>query len=63
MQIELISSLLGDLRRGQVPESCLLSLDTLRDQAIKRDPEWFNVAENYLDGTSATLQAQKGVFD
>ena len=60
--LDLCDLMLHDLN-AVVPNSVLVGLSSLRDQAASRDAEWFNLSSHFRDATHAALDARQSVLD
>ena len=60
--VQFVDLLMEQFTRADAPSEALMPLKTLKSSALKREPKWFNEAENYLDATDKALSAKEEVF-
>ena len=58
----LIKQMLDDLHFAGAPRAALLALHRARAEAAQHEPQYFNLAANYLAATREALQAQHDAF-
>ena len=61
-QVQLLSTMVDELRFAGAPRAAVAPLSALRSEVSKRDPSYFNDAENFREATMEALAVQKEVF-
>lgn len=62
-QVQLLSTMIDDLKFVGAPITALAPLEALQSETSKRDPSFFNDAENFQQATISALNVQKEVFE
>ena len=60
-QVQLLSTMVEELRFAGAPRPALAPLEALRSELSKRDPSYFNDAENFKESTTEALDVQREV--
>jgi hypothetical protein len=60
--VQFVDLLMEEFTRADAPSGALMPLKTLKSSALKREPKWFNEAENYREATDKALSAKEEVF-
>ena len=60
-QVQLLSTMVEELAFAGAPRPALAPLTALRSELSKRDPSYFNDAENFKDSTTEALDVQREV--
>ena len=60
--VQFVDLLMEQFTRADAPSEALKPLKTLKSSALKREPKWFNEAENYREATDKALSAKEEVF-
>ena len=58
-QVQLLSTMVEELAFAGAPRPALAPLTALRSELSKRDPSYFNDAENFKDSTAEALDVQR----
>ena len=58
-QVQLLSTMVEELTFAGAPLPALAPLTALRSELSKRDPSYFNDAENFKDSTAEALDVQR----
>ena len=61
--MQFLDLLMEVFTRADAPRTALAPLLNLKSSVLKREPKWFNVAENYLEATSKGLSAKVTATD
>ena len=61
--VQFVDLLMEQFTRADSPSEALKPLKTLKSSALKREPKWFNEAENYREATDKALSAKEEVFN
>jgi hypothetical protein len=60
--VQFVDLLMEQFTRADAPSKALVPLEDLKSSALKREPKWFNEAENYREATDKALSAKEEVF-
>ena len=58
-QVQLLSTMVDELAFAGAPRPALAPLTSLRSELSKRDPSYFNNAENFKESTTEALDVQR----
>ena len=59
--VQLLTMLADEFRHAGAPERALVPLESLKIEALRKPPSFFNVADNFHEATGHALEAQKQV--